>query len=80
MMIVHSPGSVAVALDEENSLFQLLYRAEFRAINRCRDHDVRDIHAIARIRTCGSVLGREDKAERPGIEGRLNIIPKGTVH
>jgi hypothetical protein len=44
-------------------------------------YDVRDIHAIARIRTCGSVLGREDKADRPGIKGRLNIIiPKGTGH
>lgn len=73
MMIVYSPGSVAVALDKK-------YRAEFRVINRCRDHDVRYIHAIAWIRTCGSLLGREDVAERPGIKGRLNITPKGTGH
>jgi len=73
-MIVHSPGSVAVALDTEIS------RAEFRVIYRCRDHDVRYIHAIARIRTCGSVLGREDKGEHPGIKGELNITPKGTGH
>ena len=31
IMIVHSPGSVAVALDEEIFPF---YRAEFRVINR----------------------------------------------
>jgi hypothetical protein len=65
-----------VRLDKDISLLT----AQFRVINRCRDHDVRDIHAIARIRTCGSVLGREDRAERPSIKGRLNITPRNTGH
>lgn len=71
LMIVHSLGSVAVALD---NTFTAPGSVSSIDAGIRRKRYPRD----SRIRACGSVLGREDKAERPGTRGRLNITLKGT--